>query len=111
MRSVRNWQTEEGPFQALNHWKEALIAQATGGGSPAAFTLALADWWMHLCTAPGKQLELGLKCGTEAAALCRHAALPWTGVNRSASTPAAASAQAPPAWQREPFSLWLHAFQ
>lgn len=111
MRSVKNWQTSEGPFQAINHRKEALIAQVTGGGSPAAFALALGDWWMHLCTAPGKQLELGMMCGVEAAALCRHAALAWTGANRTASAPELGNAQAPQAWHREPFSLWWHAFQ
>jgi len=88
-----------------------LIAQVTGGGSPAAFALALADWWMHLCTAPGKQLELGMMCGVEAAALCRHAALAWTSANRTASAPEVDNAQAPQAWHREPFSLWWHAFQ
>ncbi len=110
MHSVADRRMEEDPFQALNYWKEALIAQATGGSSPAALTLALADWWIHLCTAPGKQLELGFKYGEAIAALYQHAAQPWSRPQRDASVPPGNGGQTPPAWQREPFSLWWHAF-
>ena len=41
-------------FRSLDHAKEALIARATGGLSPAALTLALPDWLVHLLAAPGK---------------------------------------------------------
>ncbi|WP_254595803.1 PHA/PHB synthase family protein [Achromobacter anxifer] len=110
MHSVADRRMEEDPFQALNYWKEALIAQATGGSSPAALTLALADWWIHLCTAPGKQLELGVKYGEAIAALYQHAAQPWSRPQRDASVPPGNDGQAQPAWQQEPFSLWWHAF-
>lgn len=36
----------------------ASISQMTGGMAPSAFWLAVADWSMHLATAPGKQAKL-----------------------------------------------------
>ena len=39
----------------------AYSSRATAGISPAAVTLAFFDWWQHLATSPGKQLELGRK--------------------------------------------------
>jgi len=36
-------------------------SRATFGVSPAAVTIAFFDWWQHLATSPGKQLELGRK--------------------------------------------------
>src|SRR6476660_390942 len=48
----------ESPLRSLDHAKEAWIARATGGLSPAALALAFSYWFMHLLAAPGKQLEL-----------------------------------------------------
>lgn len=111
MRSISDRRMEEDPFQAMNYWKEALIAQATGGSSPAALTLALADWWIHLSTAPGTQLELGLKYGEALAALYQHAVQPWGKPPHStADLPADDQGNAETAWRREPFSLWWHTF-
>jgi polyhydroxyalkanoate synthase len=39
----------------------AFAARATLGISPAAVSLAFIDWWQHLASSPGKQLELGRK--------------------------------------------------
>jgi polyhydroxyalkanoate synthase len=39
----------------------AHAARATLGISPAAVSLAFFDWWQHLASSPGKQLELGRK--------------------------------------------------
>jgi polyhydroxyalkanoate synthase len=39
----------------------AYASRATLGISPAAVGLAFFDWWQHLATSPGKQLELGRK--------------------------------------------------
>nr|WP_281217562.1 alpha/beta fold hydrolase [Limimonas halophila] len=36
----------------------AMLGRMTGGVSPAALAQAYADWWAHLATAPGKQLQL-----------------------------------------------------
>ena len=47
-------------FRALDQTKEAAIARLTGGLSPAALSLAVADWLIHLSSAPGKRLQLQL---------------------------------------------------
>ena len=94
------------PFRALDHAKQAWIARATGGFSPAALTLAFADWAIHLMAAPGKRLELASLAATDIRRLLQ---------NMAGGTP---SAQALPdddrfsaaAWQIEPFRLWQHAF-
>ncbi|HMK68586.1 MAG TPA: poly-beta-hydroxybutyrate polymerase N-terminal domain-containing protein, partial [Stellaceae bacterium] len=39
----------------------AYASRATFGVSPAAVSIAFFDWWQHLATSPGKQLELGRK--------------------------------------------------
>ena len=39
----------------------AYASRATLGISPGAVGLAFFDWWQHLATSPGKQLELGRK--------------------------------------------------
>jgi polyhydroxyalkanoate synthase len=39
----------------------AHASRATAGISPAAVGIAFFDWWLHLASSPGKQLELGRK--------------------------------------------------
>ncbi|HET7764222.1 MAG TPA: alpha/beta fold hydrolase [Burkholderiales bacterium] len=39
----------------------AYASRATFGISPGAVAIAFFDWWQHLATSPGKQLELGRK--------------------------------------------------
>lgn len=55
----------EGPggegFRAFDRMIQAQLARITGGLSPAALGLAVADWAIHLAASPGKQLDLGLQ--------------------------------------------------
>ncbi len=99
-------------FHAIDRMREALIGQLSGGISPAAFTLALFDWSIHLASAPGKQMELVSKANRKAARLLFYLAA------------AAADPEAPPCilplpgdyrfsakdWRKQPFSLWAQAF-
>jgi polyhydroxyalkanoate synthase len=48
----------DSPFAVLDRRVHAAIARFTGGLSPAALTLALFDWSVHLAGSPGKQLAL-----------------------------------------------------
>lgn len=48
-------QPEAGEIDRAFH---AMLARLTGGISPAALSLAFADWWMHLAGAPQKQTEI-----------------------------------------------------
>ena len=45
-------------FSAIDRMSDALVAQVTGGLSPAALALAFFDWSIHLASAPGKRAEL-----------------------------------------------------
>lgn len=48
-------------YRALDRLREARIAQLTDGLSPAALTLALFDWSLHMCSAPRKTPRTGRK--------------------------------------------------
>ena len=50
-----------------------MIGQMTGGMAPSALATAMADWSMHLGTAPGKQLMLAEKALRAQATLAARA--------------------------------------
>jgi polyhydroxyalkanoate synthase subunit PhaC len=99
-------------YRAFDRTREALTAQLTGGISPAAITLALFDWWLHLASAPGKRLELMDKASRKTTRLLSHIASTCT------------CADSPPCieplpgdyrfraegWKKPPFSYWAQAF-
>jgi polyhydroxyalkanoate synthase len=102
----------ETPFETLDRWSRATVSQATAGLSPAAVTLAFADWAIHLASAPGKQLDLvrqaiegsmgNLAFAARSAAVARQdpcgLALPQDSRFRG------------PLWQAPPFNLYAHNF-
>ncbi len=49
---------DESPTQRLDRLLHAAAAPLTGGLSPVALSLALADWAWHLGLSPGRQMEL-----------------------------------------------------
>jgi polyhydroxyalkanoate synthase subunit PhaC len=100
------------PFRSLDYAKEALIARATGGLSPAAFALAIADWLIHLYAAPGKQLELAALAVSNARQLLAYAQDALLGKVTPPLEPALPGAHrfAAAAWNIEPFRLWQQAF-
>ena len=51
-------QTVESATQRLDRLTHAAVAPLTGGLSPVALALAMADWAWHLGASPGRQLEL-----------------------------------------------------
>ncbi len=99
-------------FGAIDRMREALSAQLSGGLSPTALALASLDWWLHLATAPGKQLELGYKAGRKASRLASHLAAalvepdappciePLPGDHRFSAD----------GWRKQPFSFWAQSF-
>ncbi|WP_158044579.1 PHA/PHB synthase family protein [Skermanella pratensis] len=48
-------------LEVVDHLMNAMMAQATGGVSPAAVMLAWMDWGLHLASSPAKQIALGQK--------------------------------------------------
>ena len=100
------------PFRALDHAKEAFMARLTSGVSPAAMTLAFADWLIHLSAAPGKQLELAALSMQNAQQLANYAGHAVFCGHPPALTDAAPSDSRfnNEAWQTEPYRLWQQAF-
>ena len=103
---------EPMPLEDLNRVFHATIAKGTLGISPAALALAFTDWWLHLISAPGKQIELVRKAVRKSLRLAVHAA-------RSASNPDCGTCIEPlehdrrfddPQWQQAPYNLIYQSF-
>lgn len=54
------------PPDIIDRLSRAAIARFTGGLSPAALGLAIADWQIHLAASPGKQLTLAAEAIAQA---------------------------------------------
>jgi len=77
----------------------------TGGVAPSALISAMADWWMHLATAPGKQMMLGEK------ALKAPAVIAARALGGKAATPVRADRRfASELWDTLPFSALRDGF-
>jgi len=90
----------------------ATIARFTGGVSPAALSLAFADWQLHLAASPGKQLALAGEAAhgayhlAEALVLPNTKFAPWSIVK-----PAPADRRfSAPDWELPPFNMMAQAF-
>lgn len=99
-------------FRSLDYAKEALIARATGGLSPASLALALADWFIHLLAAPGKQLELAALAAGNVRQLFGYMQDVLLGKAVPSLAPALPGDDRfyAAAWQSEPFRMWQQAF-
>lgn len=100
------------PFRALDHAKEAFIARLSGGLSPAALALALADWLIHFTVAPGKRLELASLAIQDTQRIAGYLLAASHG---GRATPLAEPSPADDrfrsdAWQTEPYRFWQQAF-
>lgn len=101
-----------GLTETLDHAASAAIAQATSGLSPATMAQAFSDWWLHLASAPGKQLELAAKSARKVARLTDYAMRKVTGGNpEPAIEPLPQDRRfADPSWKQAPFDLIEQAF-
>lgn len=99
--------------QALDKGLKATQAKFTGGLSPIALAAAYADWALHLCSAPGKQLELGEKAAKKAFRFATYAgtcALDPDGASKCITPLAQDKRFAGEAWQKWPFNAMSQAF-
>ncbi|CAN7594127.1 poly-beta-hydroxybutyrate polymerase N-terminal domain-containing protein [Trinickia sp. LjRoot230] len=100
------------PFRSLDHATQAMIARATFGLSPAALTLAFADWLIHLIAAPGKRLELASLTASNVLSMTESVSAVRTDENPA--SPAAVTSHdhrfRGAAWQLEPFRFWQQSF-
>ena len=100
------------PLDDLNRIFHASLAKATFGISPAALALAFTDWWLHLISSPGKEIELVQKAVRKSVRLAVHAA-------KSAAHPDHETCIEPlehdrrfddPLWHQPPFNLIYQSF-
>ena len=103
---------DSDPFRALDHTKEAAIARVTAGLSPAALSLAFADWFIHLAVAPGKRAESASLYAANVGQI-RNYALHW--LKGDAAPPLSEPVPADHrfragAWQTEPYRFWSQVF-
>jgi polyhydroxyalkanoate synthase len=103
----------DGPADLLNRSLSAVIAQASGGLSPASLVGAFADWSSHLAISPGRQAQLWVKAGRKVARLADYGAR--AALQGSAAAPCIQPLPqdrrfSDPAWGQWPFSLVSQAF-
>ena len=106
---------EETPDLApLDRQLRAGLARLTGGLSPAALSLAWADWAMHLAIQPGKQAQLWSKAWRKALRLqsyLLHCAATPDGETPPCIEPLPQDRRfAGKAWGRWPYNVWSQAF-
>jgi polyhydroxyalkanoate synthase subunit PhaC len=98
--------------QGADRVPRAFAARALLGISPIAVGLAFADWWLHLATSPGKQVELARKAGRKwlryADYLARLARDPYCA--QCIEPLEQDSRFAAPEWQAWPFNALYQAF-
>lgn len=99
--------------ESLDRSFHYLLAQATGGISPAVVTLAYLDWLIHLASAPGKQLELAADSIRKAAQFAQYAMA--CGRQNQAARPCVEPSASDPrfrheAWRQWPFNFIHQAF-
>ena len=96
----------------LNRYFHATISKGTFGVSPAALALAFTDWWLHLISSPGKEIELLQKAVRKSLRMAVYAA-------RSSSHPDCGVCIEPlaqdrrfddPQWQQMPYNLIYQSF-
>ena len=101
-----------GPTLSFDRPLHAGLARLTAGVSPAALSLAWADWAQHLAFSPDKQLELGHEASRNWLRLfeyCQRAALDPE--CETCVEPAPDDKRfAAPGWQRWPFNVTHQAF-
>ena len=104
--------TDSMSFETLDRLTRAVIARYTHGISPYAQLAAWSDWAVHLATATGRQVELGLAAMRDAGrfanflgrtAIAKKPPLPFVPLPRD-------NRFDNPAWSMPPFVFWAQAF-
>ncbi|MDX1512485.1 MAG: alpha/beta fold hydrolase [Gammaproteobacteria bacterium] len=97
---------------AIDRKANSALAHLTGGISPQVLLTAFADWWLHLATSPGKQIQLAEKAYRKAATLTRY----MSECTRCPDIPACIEPLpqdrrfSAPAWGQWPFNLLYQSF-
>ncbi len=98
-------------FDTLDRVNRALLARWTQGVSPWALSSAWGDWWTHLATASGRQLELGQKAVIDTARIAAYAVARGTdGLDPPFSPKPDDRRFDDPAWKGRPFDLMVQSY-
>ncbi|HEX2915336.1 MAG TPA: alpha/beta fold hydrolase [Chloroflexia bacterium] len=98
-------------YSQLDHMTHAIQGRYTLGLSPASLMLAYLDWWVHLATSPGKQVELIEKANRKAARLTGYAAQAYDSKTPPCIEPLPQDNRfSAPEWQNWPFNLIYQSF-
>ncbi len=91
----------------LNRLFHAAVAKASFGISPAALALAFTDWWLHLISSPGKEIQLVQKAVRKSVRLAVHAAKTAAHPDNEACIEPLAHDRRfdDPLWRQPPFNL------
>jgi len=98
------------PYDRIDSTARAMIAGMTGGMAPSAWLAAVADWSVHLATAPGKQMKLAGKALEASAILSARALGAGHAGEGSVERLAKDRRFAAEAWDHPPFSLLRDGF-
>ena len=99
-------------YRALDRLREACTARLTAGLSPAALTLALFDWSLHMWSAPGKRLELADTAIRQGARLSAYVgAVGLHGQAPACIEPLASDYRfKAEGWDKQPFAAYVQTF-
>ena len=101
----------EGQLLGLDRLVHAQTAQFTSGLSPGALAVAYADWWIHLASSPGKQMQLAVKSARKSARWALYAWLCALGDTPPCIEPLPQDRRfEAPAWHHWPYNLIHQAF-
>jgi polyhydroxyalkanoate synthase len=100
------------PHEVFDRSLHAVAARFTGGLSPAAVSLAFADWLLHLAASPGKQLALAAEALQASSRFAQQLAQPVTRFQpwRLASPPSSDRRFSAQDWTLPPCNLTAQAF-
>jgi polyhydroxyalkanoate synthase len=113
LRAVPDAAVMRARYEVIDRIAQAGLAHATGGLSPRSIASTYLDWWLHLATSPGKQLQLAEKARRKSQRLATYAL-------RCAFSPEGLAPCIEPlpqdrrfaaeAWRQPPFNLMSQAF-
>ena len=98
--------------QRMDRRLNANLARLTAGVAPRALAMAFADWWVHLATSPGRQLQLLEKASRKAHTLSGYAARCQSNVDQAPCIEPLPQDKrfVSPGWQQWPFNLMHQSF-
>jgi len=113
MRAVPDSEAARARYEVIDRIAQANLAHATGGLSPRSIAATFLEWWLHLATSPGKQMQLAEKARRKSVRLATYAmrcGIAPAGTARCIEPLPQDRRFADAAWRQPPFNLMSQAF-